>query len=284
MDDRKFVEKAKSAALATLEPVRNDVGSLPPILVGRDTPIIRTKVERFYPSVAEIYEAWVTRCESKHTQRAHRRYIMSIVEFLEIRRPEYAHRLFTVTVVDELAWRDDMLAEDKAPKTLSRRVSSVSSFYKYRQGVAADVRLPITIPDPAHAQVISRSLTDRVEETPAISVSRAQHLAGLPEGETHIAGRDRAILTFFLYIGARLSTGYRLNVSDFNRDGEEYTNRINEKGNKRHTIGLHFAAGQTISLYLRLEAQIPVNRNTMVITAQSHRQCTPRLQKDKETG
>jgi hypothetical protein len=38
----------------------------------------------------------------------------------------------------------------------------------------------------------------------------------------------------------------RLMVSDFHQDGEEYTIRINEKGIKRRTIGLHFAAELTL--------------------------------------
>jgi len=39
-------------------------------------------------------------------------------------------------------------------------------------------------------------------------------------------------------------------VSDFHQDGEEYTIRINEKGSKRRTIGLHFAASHALQEYL----------------------------------
>jgi site-specific recombinase XerD len=60
-------------------------------------------------------------------------------------------RLFTVTVGDVQRWRDWMLKEEYAPKAINRRVSSVSSLYKYLQGAAAELRLPITIPSPAHA-------------------------------------------------------------------------------------------------------------------------------------
>lgn len=38
---------------------------------------------------------------------------------------------------------------------------------------------------------------------------------GMPSGDSVVEARDRAILTFFLYSGARLGTGCRLKVSDF---------------------------------------------------------------------
>jgi hypothetical protein len=44
-----------------------------------------------------------------------------------------------------------MLAASKAPKTLNRRISSLSSFYKYLAGAATELRLPINVPNPAHA-------------------------------------------------------------------------------------------------------------------------------------
>jgi len=67
--------------------------------------------------------------------------------------------------------------------------------------------------------------------------------------------RDRAILKFYLYTGARLSAGCRLKVSDFHHDGDEATIRLTEKGDHRRTIGIHFAAAQAIAEYLE-KAQI----------------------------
>jgi hypothetical protein len=109
---------------------------------------------------AEIFERWVARRSSRHTQRAYRQDVMDFVEFLGIRWPEESTRLFTVSVADVLAFRDLMLDETKAPKTINRRVASLSSFYKYLQGVASEFRLPITIPNPAHAQFIPRGSSD----------------------------------------------------------------------------------------------------------------------------
>src|SRR5206468_9938868 len=69
-------------------------------------------------------------------------------------------------------------------------------------------------------------------------------------GNSILDYRDRSILKFFLYSGARLSTGGRLKISDFHQDGDEATIRLHEKGDKRRTIGLHFQAAQAIAEYI----------------------------------
>ncbi len=207
--------------------------------------------KQFYLSVAEIFERWVTRCSSRHTQRAYRQDVMDFVEFLGVRWPDEAVRLFTVSVRDVLAFRDLMLEESKAPKTINRRIASLPSFYKYLQGVASEFRLPITVPNPAHAQFIPRGSSDPRDETKALSATRARQLMGLPAGDTVLVFRDRAIIKFFLYTGARIGTGCRLRVKDFHQDGDEATITVHEKGDKHRRIGLHFAAAEAIGEYVK---------------------------------
>ncbi len=223
---------------------------LPPILAGSFTPDIRRQVNGFYLSIAEIFEAWVTRRQSPHTQRAYREDFMAFVKFLGIEWPDQAWRILTASIKDVQAFRDELIAKDAAPKTLNRRISSVSSFYKYLGVAAAELRLPITVPNPAHAQFIARESTDPRDETKALSATRARQLMGMPAGDTVLDYRDRAILKFFLYSAARLSTACRLKVSDFHQDGDEATIRLHEKGEKRRTIGLHYAAASAISEYI----------------------------------
>jgi integrase len=106
------------------------------------------------------------------------------------------------------------------------------------------------VPNPAHAQFISRESTDSREETRALSATRAPQLMLLPVGDSLLDYRDRAILKFFLYSGARLSTACRLKVSDFHQDSDQATIRLHEKGDRRRTIGLHFQAAQAIGDYI----------------------------------
>lgn len=235
--------------------VRQSPEGLPPILHGRETPAVKARVERFYSSVAELFEAWVTRRKSPHTQRAYRQDVMEFVRYLAIPWPEEAHQLFTVSLGEVQSWRNHLHEKRAAPKTLNRRISSLSSFFKFLAAAAAELRLPITVPNPAHAQFIARESTDPVEETRALTATRARQLMGLPSGDSVLDFRDRAILKFYLYSGARLSTGCTLKVSDFHQDGDEATIRLTLKGDKHKTIGLHFTSAEAISEYLK-RAQI----------------------------
>lgn len=239
-------------------PVIRSAQELPPILAGQDTPAVRHRVEGFYISVAEIFEKWVHRRESKHTQRAYRGDVIDFVTFLGSTHwpggfnwPEASWRLLQVSVGDVLTWREHMVELEFAPKTMNRRISSLSSFYKYLAGAAAELRLPITVPNPAHAQFIARSSTDALKETKALTATRSRQLMGLPAGDDIISARDRAILKAFLYTGIRIGTACKLNISDFHQDGEHSTLRITEKGKKHRTIGIHFAAADAIQEYIQ---------------------------------
>jgi integrase/recombinase XerC len=230
--------------------VRKNDPALPPILLGRSTPAVRERVHGFFSSLASLFEAWVARRNSAHTQRAYREDVMAFLKFQRIAWPEEAIALLSVSIKDVLAFREQLVERNAAPKTINRRISSLSSFYKYLAAAAAEFRLPITVPNPAHAQFISRESTDPREETRALSATRARQLIGLPKSESLIDYRDRAILKTFLWSGIRLSTGCRLKVSDFHQDGDEATLRLHEKGDKRRTIGLHFTAAQAIGEYI----------------------------------
>jgi hypothetical protein len=71
-------EKATNELL----PVMGSTRELPPILVGRYSPAVEAQVRNFYESVGQVFERWVTRRSSRHTQRAYRRDVLAFVEFL----------------------------------------------------------------------------------------------------------------------------------------------------------------------------------------------------------
>jgi site-specific recombinase XerD len=175
--------------------------------------------------------------------------VVSFVGFMGIAWPEAATELLKVTIADVLDFRGHLLDLGMAPKTVLRRVSSLSSFYKYLAAAAAETRLPIVVPNPAHAQFVPRGSADARDETKALTATRARQLMGMPTGDDLVDCRDRAILKVYLYTGIRLTTGCRLKVSDFHQDGEAML-KLHEKGDKRRTIGLHFNAAQAITEYI----------------------------------
>ncbi len=69
--------------------VRSAPDELPPIL-GHLTPQVRARTESFYAGSAELFERWVARRPSPQTQRAHRRDVLSFIDFLGVRWPASA--------------------------------------------------------------------------------------------------------------------------------------------------------------------------------------------------
>jgi hypothetical protein len=59
--------------------------------------------------------------------------------------PEDSAKLLRVSILDVQAFKDHMGKHSGAPKTINRRISSISSFYKFLSGAAAELRLPITV-------------------------------------------------------------------------------------------------------------------------------------------
>jgi site-specific recombinase XerD len=227
-----------------------DRAELPPVLVGHLTPEVRRRVEKFYVSVAELFEVWVARRRSPHTQRAYRQDVECFIGYMGFDWAAESWRMYVVSVKDVQGFREHLIAQEAAPKTLNRRISSLSSLYKFLAATAAELRLPITVPNPAHAQFISRESNDPLHETKALSATRARQLMGMPAGDSLVDARDRAILKFYLYTAARIGAGCRLKVTDFHRDGDEATVRLTEKGGRHRTIGLHFAAAEAIAEYI----------------------------------
>jgi site-specific recombinase XerD len=232
-------------------PGQENLPAMPPVIAGANTPEIERRVENFFYSVASIFEAWVNRRKSDHTRRAYRGDVMAFVEFRGMVWPKDSGQLLRVSILDVQAFREDMLERHAAPKTMNRRISSLSSFYRYLNGAAAELRLPITVPNPAHAQFIARESSDPVDETRALSETRARQLMGMPGGDSLLELRDRAILKFYLYTGARIATGCKLTVSDFHQDGDEATLRFHIKGGRHKTKGIHFSAAESIAEYIK---------------------------------
>jgi site-specific recombinase XerD len=245
-------EVGVASKTGTSELAARGVNELPPVLGGHDTPSMRARVASFYGGIAEMFERWVDRCGGHNTRRAYRHDVMDFVRFLDLCWPEDAHELLRVTVKDVQRWRDGLLGAQRAPKTILRRVCSLSSFYKFLAGSAAELRLPVNLPNPAHSQFIARASADPLVETPALTLSQARQLQELPKGEDVLAWRDRAILDFYLYTGARIATGCKLKVSDFHDVEGDPTLRLRTKGDKTKTIGLHWRAADSLRRYIEV--------------------------------
>ncbi|MFT5189917.1 MAG: integrase [Verrucomicrobiales bacterium] len=149
--------------------------------------------------------------------------------------------------------------QEFAPKTLNWRISSVSGFFQIMREVAADAKLPIIVQNPAHKDFIKRPSSDPVNETKALTANQARKLMGYPAGEDVLEFRHWAILKLYLFTGARIGTGCRLDVEDFRFDWNDSTNSIHEKGRgkSKRPVGIHPEAAEAIHEYIE-KAQLAV--------------------------
>jgi site-specific recombinase XerD len=235
---------------AALQTVAAGDKLLPPILEGCYTLSVEDKARRFVAGVPEMLERWISRRASRHTQRAYRQDLFTFIGFSNLRWPEEAAALFSITVGQVQSYRDWMIAAGDAPKTINRRISSLSGFFKFLREVAAEMRLPIQIANPADKEFIARDTAEPVEERRHFTAAKARQLFALPAGESLLDYRDRAMLKTLLYAGVRIDTLLRLDVKDFLPDEVNPTLRLTEKGNRRRTIGLNILAAQAIREYL----------------------------------
>ena len=231
------------------EPVRE----VPRIFEGHGAPAVRQRVEGFVSSVSAMFEAWVARRENPHTQRAYRQDVMHFVRFVGISWPDDDWKLLQCAVPDVQEWRNYMVeVEDNAPKTVLRRVTSLSRFYEYMREQAAEFRLPIIVPNPAHKNHIPREEAGSVTPTKELSFSRVRQLKDLVSGETVLAYRDRAIVFFYLYTGARIGTGCRMRVEDCHLEPDDPYLLIQEKGKgtSRRRVGINAQCAEALAEYL----------------------------------
>lgn len=223
--------------------------SLPPLLTGNETPAVRQAVDNFYSALEEIFEAWVARRQSPHTQRAYRKDVLSFVDHMGWAWPKDAERFLMVSVRQVQGYRDH-LAASYSPKTAVRRLCSLSSWYRFLSAAAAELRLPVNIPNPAHSQFIPRETADAQVPAPALTIGRVRQVLTAPEGDDLVAVRDRAILAAFFYTGARISAIVGLKAEDFFEDESGAELRVLEKGGRIRELGLNEAGARAITAYV----------------------------------
>lgn len=214
-------------------------------------PRVEEPLHRFLQSIEILLEAWIQRHPSPHTQRAYRADILSFARFLQLDWPRQCGQLLQVQVADVLRYRQWLLQSGAAPKTLNRRISSLSGFYQYLSACAAELKLSVPLPNPAHSRFVGRLQSSPREETQALTAEQARQLLELPRPDTLEGCRDRAILCLYLYTGMRLATGCQLKVEDFSWDGTgTATLRIREKGGRVRSLGIHRIAATAVLEYI----------------------------------
>jgi integrase/recombinase XerC len=181
----------------------------------------------------------VQRGASRDTIRSYESDLRQVSRFLQQRQgsqvdPALAS-LTTQSIRDYLAWLD---GKGEKKSSLARKLATLRSFFRFlnrdrhlSENPAEQVRMP------KQAKPLPRVLTK----------DDAGVLMELPQGDTTLARRDRAILETLYSIGARVSELVRLNREDL--DLVNGLVRLSGKGRKERVVPIGRVAVEAIAQY-----------------------------------
>jgi integrase/recombinase XerD len=196
-----------------------------------------------YAALAELPPElqWFANIRSPKTRRA---YQIDLDEFRAFIGIKNWAELRSVTRPHVMAWRNQLETRGLSPATVARKLSALSSLFRYlsKRNVVPD--------NPVD---IERPLTSRAEgETPILSDAQARKLLEAPPAATLKGARDRAVLATFLYHGLRCAELRDLRVKDIqSRKGVMYF-RVRGKREKVRYVEIHPGTLPLIYDYLAL--------------------------------
>lgn len=180
----------------------------------------------------------VSKNASPHTLR---NYSIDLEDFRQFSEDPSIHSVHRKTIRNYLA---DLAAKQKSKSTLARRLSSLRSFFQYlhKQNIV-QVNPLEDIEHPKKEQRIPQFL----------SYDQIERLFALPDTETLMGFRDRAIMELFYSSGLRISELAGMNRQDIN--ASECILRIRGKGKKERLVPVTQTALHWVCRYLNHEAR-----------------------------
>jgi len=183
---------------------------------------------------------WLANFTSGQTKETYRTALEAFVAFHGIRSLE---ALRGITQAHVLAWREHLVTEGRAARTVNNRISALSSMFKW----LADKQLVPT--NPAAGVRRPRVNSARVESI-VLTTRQARSLLDAPDRRFLKGLRDAAYFYILLYTGCRISEARQLRVADFFEDAGYWVLEFTIKGGKRHRVPVNQEIQIAIRQYL----------------------------------
>ena len=138
---------------------------------------------------------------------------------------------------------------------MNAQISALSNLFGFlREAATSDLKLPLWVPSPAHAQFIGRTKPESRTPTRALARTLADQLMALLNENTVPDARDRAIFAVFRYLGVRIGTACKLEIRCSHTYLEDSTLSMKEKERSRsmRTVGVHLHCVEATREYLSL--------------------------------
>ncbi len=185
------------------------------------------------------------RNRSEKTARAYQVDIDDFKNFIDIQKPE-DYRLVTSKHVAD--WITKLKKQKLTNETISRKVSAVSSLFKYYCGRSALKNNPCN-------NITRPKVESNIGKSDAISNTEARKLLDAPPADTLKGLRDRAILVVFLFHGLRRSEVMDLKVNSIHDVQGVPHLRVKGKGSKTRDLPLHPVTIERINAYLQKDGR-----------------------------
>jgi integrase/recombinase XerD len=218
-----------------------------PIDTGRDR--LPSTIEQ----LAEIpeEEIWLQKQKSARTRRAYR---LDVEHFLRTLAIATAAELRQADHKAVIAWERHMReTEKRAPSTIRRRLSALSSLFKHlvRHGYMTrnpvpEIDRPAINREEGTTLAFSRDQARRVLDAPTETIKQKNGTE-----KVHVRGlRDRAILSVGLQVGLRRAEIAALTVGDLHQNRGYDSLRVIRKGGRRDALAIHPQTAARLRAYL----------------------------------
>lgn len=171
---------------------------------------------------------------SQHTLQAYRR---DLEGFFQLIKKRHVQKITEITEEDVLAFAHQLQLREYASSSICRMLVSVKAFLRflYREELLPN-EIGVSIDTPKIWQLIPDILT----------FSEVETLLLVPDDETEVGARDRAILQIMYASGLRVSEVCGLNIQDFS----DHMIRVLGKGKKERIVPVARSAVKAVDHYL----------------------------------
>jgi integrase/recombinase XerD len=186
-------------------------------------------------------EIWLASRKSARTRRAYQNDVKHFMRTLNIRSADELRRVDHRAV---MAWEHIMREQQGSQaSTVRRRLAALSSLFAHL------VKFGIVPMNPVR-EVVRPAINRREGTTLAFSQKQARSILDVPNPNSVLGVRDRAILAVGLQVGFRRAEIASLKVGDFHMNRGYESLKVIRKGGKKGSLAIHPQVVQRIKDYL----------------------------------
>ena len=183
---------------------------------------------------------------SPRTRRAYRADFADFVEFLGLDPAadwrQIVRALCQVTRDEATRYRDKLIADGKAPATITRKLSVAANVY------AVLVEERVLEKNPFGR--VKRPRVSREGKTPALTKRQAEKLLATPDRSRHVGHRDFVLLGLLFFCGLRRHEVVKVRREDFVETSGHVVLRVRGKGGKDASVKVAPALWREVQAYI----------------------------------